>query len=94
MDIHLSHDTPEAFCHFNQTAFILFVMSSSTSPLLCIINPRYINWFLSASISHAIITNSLLLCLLLLNVHSRYLILVLINLKPLESKASHYNSNL
>lgn len=40
VDIRLLHDTPDA-SHFNQPALILFVTSSTISPLICTIDPRW-----------------------------------------------------
>lgn len=40
MSVLLSHNTHDAFRHFNQPVLVLFIKSSSITALLCIIDPR------------------------------------------------------
>lgn len=52
------------------------------------------NWSLFTTSLVAMATKCLLLCLILLNLPSIYSLLVLFNFKPLDYRATLYNSNL
>uniref|UniRef100_A0A0A9HM38 Uncharacterized protein n=1 Tax=Arundo donax TaxID=35708 RepID=A0A0A9HM38_ARUDO len=81
----LSQRTPEAWCHFIYPALIRWLTSSSMLPSFCSIDPKYQRYPSKVSPARLRQTSSSSY-LVVLKLHVMYSVLVLLSLKPFDSK--------
>ena len=89
-----SCNTPEALLHLTHPTWTLWFISSPISPSCWIIDPKYLNFSLFRISWLAIFTISSFVFLFSLKLHFIYYVLVLLILKPLDSRTSLQTSNL
>src|SRR5664279_1798369 len=88
----LSQRMLEAWRHFIQPTLIRWLTSSSISPSFCSIDPKYRKVSFSGTACPSKLTSSSS-CLVVLKLHLIYSVLVLLSLKPFDSRVRLHNSN-
>src|SRR5664279_4537080 len=88
----LSQRMLEAWHHFIQPALIRWLTSSSISPSFCSIDPKYRKVSFSGTTCPSRLASSSS-CLVVLKLHLMYSVLVLLSLKPFDSRVRLNSSN-
>ncbi|KAK8451131.1 hypothetical protein SEVIR_6G157201v4 [Setaria viridis] len=87
-----SYKILDAWCYFIHPALILWLTSSSTSLDACSIDPKYRNVsFLGTTWPSKLTSPSS--CVVVLESHLIYSVLILLSLKPFDSRVSRHNSS-